>query len=204
MIDSAAPRITNAEQSRERNRYGMMGASVQIFSRYAVIMLSVILIGSIVSAVGCRPAAEHRLWTPSEQRPTTIAASGEILGIRIGANLEEARAKLSASHVSFAERRGKDGGEEGEQIYWKLEATEYNWVMIWTDREHRVAQLSASVRPENPKPFEEIGDLAKASNDQSDIAVWDVVSGDRLHYRVVAKGTNRRARTVYMTAIRLP
>jgi hypothetical protein len=133
----------------------------------------------------------------------TIASSGGILGVSIGATLEQARAKLNMFHISFAEQRGKERDQDGEQIYWKLAATEYSWVMAWTNKEGRIVQLSASVRPEKLKPFQEVGDLTSASTNLHDVAVWNVVRPDNLSYRLVAKGPNRHARNIQMIATAL-
>jgi nitrate/nitrite-specific signal transduction histidine kinase len=171
--------------------------------RLALVALLLIFIGTVTFVVArCLPDQSQRAKR-GEPAAVTIASSGEMLGLRIGATLEQARSKLNTSHISFAERRGKERDQDGEQTYWKLDATEYSWIMAWTNKEGRIVQLSASVRPEKLKPFEEVGDPAKASTNLQDVAIWNVVRPDNLSYRLVAKGPNRRATIIYMIATAL-
>lgn len=129
----------------------------------------------------------------------TIQGTGEILGVAIGSSLEEARRKLDPlREPGSTELRGK--GEEARKAYWKLAGTEYKWIMAWTDEEERIVQLSVAPRAENGKPFAEIGDLAAASTDQENIAVWEAERPDGSRYRLIAKGRERRATSIYMVA----
>jgi hypothetical protein len=171
--------------------------------RLALIALPLIFIGAIMFVLTRRAPDESKKAERTEAAAVTIASSGEILGLRIGGTLEQARSKLNASQISFTERRGKERGEDGEQTYWNLAATEYSWIMAWTNKEGRIVQLSASVRPEKLKPFEQVGDLTKASGNLQDVAIWNVVKPDKLSYRLVAKGPNGRANTIYIIATAL-
>jgi hypothetical protein len=134
--------------------------------------------------------------------PSTIEASGKILGVAIGCTLEEAHEKLDALRdPTSGELREKEANEgEGEKAYWRLVGTDYSWIMAWANKEGRLVQLSASVRPEKPKPFEEIGDLANASTNLDSAAKWHVSRPDNLSYHLVARGPNRRANNIYMIA----
>lgn len=130
---------------------------------------------------------------------SSIQATGEILGVAIGSSLDDARRRLDPlREPGSTELRGK--GEEARKAYWKLAGTEYKWIMAWTDEEERVVQLSVAPRAENGKPFAEIGDLPKAATDQENVAVWDVQREDRPPYRLIAKGPDRHARSIYMVA----
>jgi hypothetical protein len=75
--------------------------------------------------------------------------------------------------------------------------------MVWSNKEGRIVQISASVRPEKPKPFEEVGDLSKASTNLDAVAIWNVTRPDKLSYRLMARGPNRRATNIYITAAAL-
>ena len=75
--------------------------------------------------------------------------------------------------------------------------------MAWFNKEGRIVQLSASVRPEKAKPFEEIGDLSKAAINLENAAKWNVQRPDNLSYRLVARGPKHKADNIYMIATTL-
>ena len=142
----------------------------------------------------------------SSTASSTIAASGNVLGVGIGTTLEEAHNKLDVlrdpASTGLQDKEG-DEGDEGEKAYWRLVGTEYSWIMLWSNKEGRVVQVSAAIRPEKPKPFTEIGDLSKAAINDENAAKWNVQRPDNLSYRLIARGPNRRATNIYMIATML-
>ena len=133
----------------------------------------------------------------------TIEASGEILGVGIGATLEEARVRFDPFRDPAADpiREKKEPGRR--KMYWKLAHPEYSWVMVRPNREGRITQISVFIKPEIAMPFDQIGDLKRTSANREDIAVWNVDRPDNLSYRLVAKGGNGRATNVILIATSL-
>jgi hypothetical protein len=137
---------------------------------------------------------------PSSER-SRIASSGQILGIGIGSEMEEAREKLDPL------REGEDGApegekEEGERAYWKLKETDYSWIIAWADKGGKITRIRATFRPDKPKPFSEIGDLGTATVNQPNAAAWNITAADGSPIRIVAQGPEQRASTVYMFSLR--
>jgi hypothetical protein len=136
----------------------------------------------------------------------TIEGSDRILRVGIGSTLEQAHRELDplrdpASH-GFQDKEASEG-DGGEKTYWRLIGTEYRWIMVWSNKEGRVVQLSASIRPERSKPFAEIGDLSKATTNLESAAKWNVQRPNNLSYRLIARGPHRHADNIYMIATAL-
>jgi hypothetical protein len=149
-----------------------------------------------------RVSPENRVATPTP----TVEPSNEILGIGIGSTLEEAHQKLDPlrdpSSAIFRDKEANEG-DGGEKAYWRLVGTEYSWIMVWANKERRLVQISASVRPEKLKPFAEVGDLSKATVSLESVAKWNVLRPNNRSYQLVAKGPNRHANNIYMIATTL-
>ena len=128
----------------------------------------------------------------------TIETSGEILGVRIGSPFEEARAKLELLRDPATEtiREKKEPGRR--KTYWKLAHPEYSWIMVRPNAQGRITQISAFLKPETPKPFDQIGDLKRAATNVDNMAVWNVNQPDHLRYRLVAKGADSRATNIIL------
>ena len=147
------------------------------------------------------PAAESRRTAPAS--PTTIAASGEILGVAIGSAIEEARKKLDPLQVPRTD--APDQKEKlGRRIYWKLNGTEYDWIMVWANAEGKVTRVRALFRPEHQRPFTEIGDVSQALTADTAIVRWNLLRPDGSPYRLTAQGAEGRAVSVYMFSQEVP
>ena len=132
----------------------------------------------------------------------TIESSGRILGIAIGMQISEARAKLDPLRVPSAS--APDAKEQaGKRIYWKLNGTEYDWIMAWANSKGEITRIRATLRPDNPKPFVEIGDLARAAVNTPEKAMWNVTRAGEPAVRLIAQGKDYRAATFYMFALNL-
>lgn len=171
-----------------------------MFAAPRALLLVFALAGIAVVAFTLRPHKTRSEGVAPRISPApTIETAGEILGIAIGSSLEEARRELDRlREPGSTELRGK--GEETRKAYWKLAGTEYKWIMAWTDEEERVVQVSVAPRAENGKPFSEIGDTSKAATDQENVAVWNAERPDGSRYRLIAKGRERRATSIYIVA----
>ena len=175
-------------------------------------LLLLILIAAVIAALARHVPNELHLFrnnvkeTKIVTAPSSIESTNTILGVAIGSTLEEAHQKLDPlrdpASAEFREKEAKEG-EAGEKAYWRLIGTEYRWIMAWANKEGQLVQLSASVRPERPKPFTEVGDLARASTNLENAAKWNVQRPGGLSYDLVARGPNRQANNIYMIATTL-
>ncbi|HSH39509.1 MAG TPA: hypothetical protein VK993_12060 [Chthoniobacterales bacterium] len=138
----------------------------------------------------------HPQASPTPEPPITV--SGEILGITIGMPMKEARDRLKPLREKVA--GALDQKEKlGQRTYWKLVGTEYDWVMAWANREGKITKIRAVLRQDQLKPFDQIGDVAKAVSSGPTTAVWDVFreSGS---FRLTALGADGRAVRISMLA----
>ena len=131
---------------------------------------------------------------PDKEQPqpsaATIEATGEILGLRIGMPMKEAREKMNALRDPEAPRDERE--KLGTRIYWKLRETEFDWVMAWANRDGKITRLRAVFRPDKTKPFGEIGDLSRAVTNAPHVAAWNATR-DHVHFRITAFGNEGRA-----------
>ena len=142
---------------------------------------------------------------PTATPPQLIEVTGRILGVSLFASLEEAREKMEAFKMekeAAADTSEKEEHEAGERIIWRLAETEYLWVVAWADKEGKVVKISASVRPEQKKPFREIGDLARAKVHNDTMAMWVAQHPAGTPYRVVAKGPAEQASSIYLYSLK--
>ena len=130
----------------------------------------------------------------------TIEASGEILGVAIGSTFEEVRAKLDALRDPGSDPIREKNEPEERKTYWKLAHPEYSWIMVRPNRQGRITQISAFLKPDTPKSFDQVGDLKRAATNADNMAVWNVDRPNDLSYRLVAKGANGRATNVILIA----
>jgi hypothetical protein len=179
-----------------------------IYRRRFVFIHCPVLIFALVASVAFggskkKPSATPR---PTATPPPMIEVTGSILGVALFASLEEAREKMEAFKLEEgtapAESSEKDEREAGERLIWRLAETEYLWIVAWADKEGKVVKISASVRPGKKKPFREIGDLARAKAHDDSMAMWIARHADGTYYRVVAKGPNEQARSIYLYSLK--
>ena len=116
------------------------------------------------------PAREKQKATAEPK----IAESGELLGVGIGMTMREARAKLDPLRDPAAPRDEKE--KYGSRAYWKLRETEFDWIMVWANRDKKIVRIRAVLRPDNQKPFSEIGELAKANPNGPNAAAWNLTA----------------------------
>ncbi len=133
----------------------------------------------------------------------TIESTGQILGLAIGDPIAEARKRLDPLRVPAVYT--PDAKEKtGRRIYWKLQETEFDWVMVWGNPEGKITRIRGYLRPEQKKPFHEIGDVQTAANATATAAKWNLRRPGGPYFRLVAQGTEHRAQTVYMFSLDLP
>ena len=114
-----------------------------------------------------------------------------ILGVRIGSVSGDVQVKLGA-RGTVDTRPTREGG--AKQV-WTLTGTPFSSLALKTDAAGRVVWVSGFVRPGQEIPFKELGDLARASAASASRVVWDVPTAHG-GYRLIARGSGRRAQTV--------
>ena len=135
--------------------------------------------------------------SPDKPPPETIESSGEVLGVRIGMTMKEARAKLKPLRDPEAPRDERE--KLGTRVYWKLLETEYEWMMAWANPEGKITRVRAVLRPEKLKPFSEIGDPTRAVTVTPNAIAWNVVR-DGIAFRITALGNDGHAARISMLA----
>lgn len=142
----------------------------------------------------------------AESHPVATKSAGpmgEIFGLTIGSRMAEARdrldpLRLSAGHVPDRQE------QTGRRIYWKLRETEFDWIMAWANAEGKITRLRAVFRPDRSRSFAEIGDLSTAIAVSDSSVKWDLRAPQGPSYRLIAQGTGRQAKTIYMFSVDLP
>lgn len=135
-------------------------------------------------------AADPSAAEAKQTSEPTIAESGKILGVGIGMMLKEAREKLDPLRDPEAPRDEKE--KYGTRAYWKLRETEFDWIMVWANRERKIVRIRAVLREDKRKPFAEVGDLAKATTRTATSAAW-AGNGDAGPIQVSAIGSDEHA-----------
>jgi len=133
----------------------------------------------------------------------TIESSGRILGVAIGDTMESARATLDPLRARNA-YPPDEKEQSGRRIYWKLENTDYEWIMAWALPGGRINRIRAVLRPDKLKRFDEIGDLRRALTVDDTTVRWNLRQENGSMYRLVAQGLQQRANTVYMFSMDAP
>ena len=147
-------------------------------------------------------ATANAISSETPAPPETIEESGTVLGIGIGTQIDEARAKLEPLREAVeSPPDAKD--EANKRVYWKLKETEYEWLIAWANSKGEITRLRARLREGNEKPFSEIGDLSRAAVNTPEQAMWNVTGEKRPAFRLIAQGKDRRAITFYMVALDL-
>ncbi len=139
------------------------------------------------------------VFTVAQEEGTGARIADSVLGVRIGAPLDEARAKLDP----LGTNGGRDTREGGRKEAYVLKETDYLHIAFKTNRQGEVVWISGFVRPGKEIPFSELGDLALAKDATDSQAIWNVQTAEG-GYRLVAKGQNGRARVVYLLTLSTP
>jgi hypothetical protein len=122
-----------------------------------------------------------------------------ILGVKIGMSLDEACARLDG----LGTREGQLTRAGGRKEVWTLQKTEYQYLVVKTNANGRIIQISGFFRPAQGLPFEQLGQLAHAVGVTSSQSIWNVATTEGA-YRLVAKGAGGKASVVYLLDLSLP
>jgi hypothetical protein len=151
---------------------------------------------TVAACVICSPLA-------SAQKAGRVRVADSILGVRLGATLEEARAKLKGLRRSGGEGEGEGEREGGRKEAWLLKKSAYNSIAYQADAAGRIQWVTGFLRKGREIPFEKFGDLSQASYRSDQEVVWNVPRPEG-NYRLIAKGSGGRASVVHLLAIKLP
>jgi len=170
----------------------------------ALLAVAVLLLAGLGVWFARTPAISSPGHTPP---PPPVAAAeappAEILGLTIGDPVDEARQRLDPLREPVVYT--PDAKEtSGRRIYWKLRETEFDWIMVWGNAEGKITRLRGYFRPDQTKPFHEIGDLRTAASVTSQMAKWNLRRTGGPYYRLIAQGTEHQAQTVYMFSLEQP
>lgn len=126
-----------------------------------------------------------------------------ILGVRLGATLEEAREKLKGLRKSGGEGEGEEEGEAGRKEAWILKKSAYNSIAYQSDAGGRVQWVTGFVRRGKEIPFSKFGDLARASSKSDQGAVWNVQRPEG-NFRLIVRGSGGKASVVHLLTLKAP
>lgn len=143
--------------------------------------------GAFVSRPVVAPAAQEK------------RVKDDILGVRVGTHIDEVHAKLKP-HGTLGGRATRDGGRKEA---WVLKKTDYTSIAYKTDARGKVVWVTGFVRPGKEMAFTKFGDLSQALRKTQDEAVWNVERPEG-NFRLMATGTQGKARLVQMVALALP
>jgi hypothetical protein len=124
---------------------------------------------------------------------------GSILGVSVGARLDEARVRLDRIGTSDG-RTTRDGGRKEA---WHLRETAFASIALKADAKGRVVWVSGFLRPGREIPFDKLGELTLAEGVTGTQAIWNVETPSG-GYRLVAKGQNGKAGVVYLLSLAAP
>ena len=140
----------------------------------------------------------------TEAAESTIESSGEVLGVAIGMPMDEARAKLDPLRAPGPAYQPDPKELQSRRILWRLKETEYAWIMVWAGADGKITRVRATLRPDQTKPFSEIGNLAEAAAADATTARWNLRRPDGPNYRLIAQGAEQRASSVSMFSLEMP
>jgi hypothetical protein len=138
----------------------------------------------------------YQVTSAQGEKPKVVDA---ILGVRVGAKIEEVHEKLK----DLGTWGGRATDEGGRKEAWTLKKTEFASVAYKTNADGRVVWITGFVRPGKEIPFDKLGDLARATAKNKTGAVWDVKTQSG-NYKLVAKGPDGKARVITLVLLDAP
>jgi hypothetical protein len=139
----------------------------------------------------------------------SVKVMTSILGLTLGATIEQAHAKLDKlsdpAHPPKEEGGEKDKGEkEDHKVLWQLAKTDYSFVFVKVDDHERINHISGFLRSGKEIPFDKIGETKKAPVQDANTIAWDVVRPKKPLSRVVAAGANGKASNISIFVVKRP
>lgn len=165
-----------------------------------------VAVGVLQSAVafGAEPAGSPAVRAASkgasaEERlkvAKTVKVKTDILGVELGAPLQDAHAKLDPLSDPAQPAKMLKGRGASVKVVWQLEKTPFASVYVKTNEKREIENLTGFVRPGEEVSFDAIGNTKKAPLQSDTTIVWDVIRPDRPHIRLVAEGRDRKASVI--------
>jgi hypothetical protein len=167
------------------------------------------LLSFFVACHRTEKAAEPTAQTPSpspavgtvEQRlavARSVRVNTAILGVEPGDGLNSAHQKLDQfGKFATPPKQDRETEREGEnKILWELDKTDFRAVLIKTDEHDRITSVTAYLREDKMKSFNQIGDTKVAPVVSDTQVAWDIVRPERPHLRLVASGKDGKAAVI--------
>src|SRR4029077_251014 len=159
--------------------------------------------GSPAESKSPRPSYSLAPYEDRLAAAESVEGTISILGLELGSTLEQAHAKLDKlSDPAHPPKEEEEGPER--KILWQLARTDYSAVFVKSDEKKRITYINGFLRPGKEIPFEKIGDTKKAPVQDVNTIVWDVLRPNRPLFRVVAKGTDRKASNITIFVVKRP
>ena len=198
------------KQSVHRRRAGRRVAETKAQAALKALAAALSLVALLTCSTSLSAAASTSLLAAAHARDEHVQVKDSILGVRIGATLEETRKKLrKLGKLGSDDARGEREAEVREpragrlKEAWALKKTEYATIAYSTDKDGRIRWVTGFVRQGREIPFASLGDLAQTTRKSDTEAVWNVRTPEG-GYRLVAKGGGGRARVVYLLSLSVP
>jgi hypothetical protein len=141
---------------------------------------------------------------PYEERlaaAQSVKVMTSVLGVELGSTLEQAHAKLDKlSDPKHPPKEEEEGSET--KVLWQIAETDYSAIFMRADAEKRITYFTAILRPGKEIPFEKIGETKKAPVQEANVIAWDVVRSKRPLFRVVAEGSDKKAKTITIFVVK--
>jgi hypothetical protein len=142
----------------------------------------------------------------------SVKVMESVLGVNLGTKIERAHQlldRLSAADHPPKEEGGDKEAESNQEreehkVLWQLAATDFSAVFVKANEHDAIVYMQAIVRPGKEIPFARIGELKKAPVHNSALTAWDVVRPKQPLFRVVAQGSDEKAKTVTWFLVKRP
>ena len=133
----------------------------------------------------------------------SVRVGTDLLGIEVGSKIDAARHQLEKWIDPSYPSKEPAENEEGERnVLWKLNGTDFASIFVKADEANRINYMIGVLRPGKEIPFEKVGEVEKAPVRTDREIAWDVVRPNKSLIRVVANGSNGKAASITIFAVR--
>lgn len=180
-----------------------------IFRLILGLPLLVLVIGLDTAAEELTPSAiASPPLAPFKERlaaARSVKVATSILGLELGATLEEAHEKLDSLGKPAIEAKESAGEEEDERkVLWELAKSDFKSVLVKLDEKERIVYIAGFLRAGKEVPFDQIGETKKAPISNDRLVAWDFVRPAQPLIRVVARGEKRKASLITIFVVKRP
>jgi hypothetical protein len=161
----------------------------------------------MLAAGGPTKPAKPPKGTSYEERlaaAKSVKTISDILGVELGASLADAHEKLDGLSDPARPPKLAKGGEGEVRALWQIEKGPFASVYVKANEKREIEEITGFVRPGEEIPFAQIGEVQKAPLQNDNAVVWDVIRPDRPRMRLVAEGSERKARVIKLFVVPRP